>query len=480
MSSLTENAIKQLALGYLKSFYRLRNRAANTGTLTGLDMRGANNIIADGFLHYTDESGKVFSATFEATSQATRDEICYRPRTSHVIWDALVFSFFLLPTILAVAHIMGYFPLVAEEFYWRVFLFMATTPLWVGVYFVFFRRLPRYRYIFAIEQFKQYPADDQWVAFGYDVFAGLPEKYRLELQRQCTRYGFGLVEITAQRKPKLIMAPSRAENFVPKQSSFSFLPQGEWQKRLKNLTLGPWQRVKKMLAERLQPVQNRYFRWFPRTYYNQWSLMGLGLLALLFLVRIEYRMLPVNFPSEKAYRNRTLDKAEGQRPETEYFKVDAPIAGFYDSTFVPYDMLVNEEQFDALIQTEGSDHADSISLPPVRIMVAEPGDEIALYYSCDRYNGLYETFYLIVDSVYQQQTAARRKLAYLNEQGLNSTAVWPPCLGGTGQGFLVFVDEIMQDSALAYQLRDSLQTQLDTLDRPLRIMEFYPITNVEN
>ena len=99
MSSLTENAIKQLALGYLKSFYRLRNRAANTGTLTGLDMRGANNIIADGFLHYTDESGKVFSATFEATSQATRDEICYRPRTSHVIWDALVFSFFLLVEI---------------------------------------------------------------------------------------------------------------------------------------------------------------------------------------------------------------------------------------------------------------------------------------------------------------------------------------------------------------------------------------------
>ena len=120
MSSLSENAIKHIALGYLKSFYRLRNRAENTGTLTGLDMRGANDIIADGFLHYTQEDGQVFSATFEASSQATRDEIRYRPRLWHVFWDGMVFTCFLLPTFLAVAHITGSFPLVGEDFYLRL------------------------------------------------------------------------------------------------------------------------------------------------------------------------------------------------------------------------------------------------------------------------------------------------------------------------------------------------------------------------
>ena len=480
MSSLSENAIKHIALGYLKSFYRLRNRADNTGTLTGLDMRGANNIVADGFLHYTQEDGKVFSATFEASSQATRDEIRYRPRLWHAFWDGMVFTSFLLPTFLAIAHITGNFPLVGEDFYWRIFYLLLTIPLWTGLYVLFFRRLPRYRYIFAIEQFKQYPANDQWIAYGYDVFAGLPEKFHNELVHQCTRFGFGLIEITAQRKPKLIMAPSRAENFVPKRDTFSFLPQGEWQKRIQDLTLGPWKRFRKLLRERLRPMQDQYFRWFPRTYYNQWSLIAVGLLALLFLVRIEYRRLPVNFPSERGYRKQVLEQTEGNRPETEYFKVDAPIAGFYDTTFQPYRLRTNEEQFDALIQTEGSDHADSIALPPVRIMVALPGEEIALYYTCDRFNALDQTFYMVVDSVYQQQAAARRHLAQLNEQGLSATAVWPPCLGGTGRGFLIYLDEIVQDSLQAAHLRDSLQLQLDSLYRPLNIMEFYPITNPVN
>ncbi|MEL6655014.1 MAG: hypothetical protein AAFR36_01150 [Bacteroidota bacterium] len=480
MSSLSENAIKHIALGYLKSFYRLRNRADNTATLTGLDMRGANNIIADGFLHYTEENGQVFSATFEATSQATQDEIRYRPRLWHAFWDGMVFTCFLLPTILAVAHISGHFPLVGEDFYLRLFYFFLTIPLWTGVYMLLFRRLPRYRYIFAIEQFKQYPANDQWIAYGYDVFAGLPEKFHNELMRQCTRYGFGLIEITAQRKPKLIMAPSRAENFVPKRKSFNFLPQGDWQKYLEGLTLGPWKKFKKWLNERLKPVQNQYFRWFPRTYYNQWSLMGLGLLALLFLVRIEYRRLPINFPSEKEYRRTTMEETEGNRPETEYFKVDAPIAGFYDTVFQPYQLKLNEEQFEELIQTDGSDHADSITLPPVRIMMALPGHEVALYYSCDRFNALDQTFYMVVDSVYQEQAAARRQLANLNERGLTASAVWPPCLGGTGRGFLVYLDEILQDSLQATQMRDSLQLQLDSLHRPLNIMEFLPITNPVN
>lgn len=85
----------------------------------------------------------------------------------------------------------------------------------------------------------------------------------------------------------------------------------------------------------------------------------------------------------------------------EYFKVDVLIVGFYDSIFVLYDMLVNEEQFDVLIQMEGFDYVDSISLFFVCIMVVELGDEIVFYYSCDWYNGLYEIFYFIVDFVYQ-------------------------------------------------------------------------------
>ena len=52
MSSLSENTVKQIMLGYLKSFYKHRPRAERAPTLTGLDMRGQDDIIADGYLSF--------------------------------------------------------------------------------------------------------------------------------------------------------------------------------------------------------------------------------------------------------------------------------------------------------------------------------------------------------------------------------------------------------------------------------------------
>lgn len=476
MSSLTENTIKQLALGYLKSFYRLRARASNTATLTGTDLRGANNVIADGFLHYTDDKGKIYRATIEATSHTTREEILYRPRLGHVFWDAAAFAFLLLPTLLAIAHIFNWYP-IATAFNRNLGFLILSIPAWMGLYYLFFKRLPRYRYIYAIEQFKQYQADDQWVAFGYDTFSGLKKKYRHELIRQCTRYGFGLLEITAQRSPKLIMAPSRAENFVPKTQVFQFLPFAEWQERIRSIAKGPWERFKKRFRERFLSEQNRYFRWFPRTYYNQWLLLGIGIFATVLMLTREYQEIPVLYPNENRYRKQVLEAHEGQRPETEYFVIDAPIAGFYDSTFSPYEIRSNEEQFSNLIQPDDAQEEEVTTAPPIRIVAAIPGEEVSLYYSCDRYNGLYNTFYLLADSVYAQLSSARQRMAELNENGITATAVWPPCLGGTGRGFLVYLDEVMTDSTNAELLRDSLQTQLDSTARPLRVVKFYPITN---
>jgi len=477
MSSLSENTIKQIALGYLKSYYRLRPRAEGTLTITGTDMRGAGNIIADGFLRFIQEDNRLFSATFEATSYETRAEVLYRPRPSHVLWDGLAFASLLLPTLLAIVHIFGWFPLVKYDFYYGVLFLLVLIPFFLGLYFLIFRRLPRYRYIFAVEQFKQYQADDQWIAYGYDVFTDLPKKYRNQLIWQCTRYGFGLIEITAQRQPKLILAPSRAQNFVPRHQFLRLLTQGQWQNRLRGMVKSPWEQLKTVLKNRLLPFQNRYFRWFPRSYYNQWFLIFMGLTATFFLVRTEYLLLPIRFVNEKRYQKQLLEQGKHLRPETTYFLVDAPLAGFFDTAYSPYQMLVNEEQFQDLIQTVGSpDTADKI-MPPVRIISAAPGEPLGLYYGCERFNNLDQAFFLVADSIYSRQTGAQSRLADLNDRGISATAVWPPCLGGTGQGFLVYLDELFFDSLTAQTMRDSLQIGLDTFDRPLRVMKFSPITN---
>jgi hypothetical protein len=331
-----------------------------------------------------------------------------------------------------------------------------------------------------VEQFKQYYADDQWIAYGYDVFSDIKKKYRNQLVKQCVRYGFGLIEITAQRKPKLIMAPSMSTNFLPRQNFMRFLPLQQFQERFSKLAKGPWERFKAFIRKQLLPVQNRYFRWFPRTYYQQWALTFCGMLITFLFIRAEYQRLPIVFSNESRYKKNVLAERKGKRPESEYFIIDAPVPGFFDSTFSPYEMRINEEQFSGLIQTEGTIDADSIGLPPLRIMYAEPGAALAMYYSCDRYNALHQQFYLLADTLFSQLPPARQRIEELNERGISATAVWPPCLGVRGKGYLIYINEILLDSTAAAIMRDSLQQQLDTLDRQLRVLRYSPLTNKVN
>ncbi len=477
MSALSENTIKQITLGYLKSFYRNRPRSAQQLTVTGMDMRGDGGIVADGFIRFSQDDGTFFNATFEATSHETKDEILYRPRHFHSFWDALVVVSILIPVLFAFAHINGFYLLVAdtnEDFLHRM-VYLHIGILAIALFFVFmFRRLPRYRNIHAVEQFKQYHADDQWIAYGYDVFDGMKEKYKKELVYQCTKYGFGLIEITPQRKPKLIIAPSRAENFVPKKDFLSLLPNAQWQDTIRNVTIGPWKKIKTWLQNKFKKPQNDYFKWFPRTYYNQWSLILLGISASFFFIRIEYKMLPFHYPDERHYKTNLIKNRQNAQKETSYYKVDAPVPGFYDSLFAPYDLHLNEEQFEGIIQTATFTHIDSIN-DPVRIVSSTQGEEASLYYDCARFHGINQDFYLLVDTVFDNLSTARNRMNELNQNGLMATAVWSPCLGGEGRGFLLYVDELILDSLEATQLRDSLQLQLDSLDRNLKILYFNPI-----
>lgn len=476
MSALTENVVKQIALGFLKGYYRLRPRAENDLSVSGVDMEGQGDVIVDGFIRFLNPDNTTFRATFEASSKATRKEILYRPRYMHLTWDALVIASLVIAVFFAVAHIYDLYLLVAdtnEAFWHRLIYLHLIMAAFVGFFMLLFRGTARYRYIYAVEQFKQYHADDQWVAYSYDVFEEQHPRYRKELVRQCTKYGFGLVEITAQRKPKLILAPSRAVNFKAKDPIMSLLPSGQWQEQLKNISFGFWDQLKGLFRKQFKLDRVDYFKWFPRTYYNQWGLILLFIFASFFFIRIEYRMLPFNQPNEKHYKKQVLKAHKNKKAETNYFIVDAPLASIYDSLFAPYDMHVNEERFDEIIQQTALDDDDRLDAP-LRIVSAAAGQEAALYYSCNRFANIQQAFYLLVDTMYEDLHSARNRINHFNEKGLSATAVWSPCLGGQTDAFLLYVDEMIPDSLEASTLRDSLQLQLDTLERQLQLIHFEP------
>ena len=362
----------------MKSFYRQRSRAERAPTLTGTDMRGKGGIIADGFLSFVTPDNTAFTATFEATSWNTRQEVRYRPRLTHIIWDAIALTLLIIGITLAILHIFEIYLMVIYGFTNFMLGLVGFTFLsLIGMRYVLFA-MPRYRTIFAIEQFKQYQADDQWIAIGYDVFSPQEAKYRKELIRQCTKFGFGLIEIDERRRPQLIIAPSRAENFVPKQSFTQLIPMGAWGDRLEAATKGPIHRIREWFNQQMMPYQAHYFRWFPRTYYHQWILIALGLIALFFFLRQEYQRLPIVYVNTKAYqRELEAEMLQKHPPEDTSFIVDAPLPGFFDTTFSPFVVPTNEEQFQNIIQNTPIRDADSIHLPPLRIISAQPGSEAA-------------------------------------------------------------------------------------------------------
>ncbi|RME99206.1 MAG: hypothetical protein D6772_08055, partial [Bacteroidetes bacterium] len=451
-------------------YYRYRPRAEGSVTLSQVDMRMSDGLIADGFLQFIQTNNEPFTVTLEATSHETRDELFYRPRPAHVRWDGAAFAMLLIPFSLALLHLTEVYPLVHIGFGLGIGILLISALLWIEIYYRLFKRLPRYRYIYAIEQFKQYRANDQWVAYSYDVFSRHDEERRKELIRQCTRYGFGLLEINEQRKVRLILAPSRAENFVPKRKAIQFLTRGEWQNKMSNMVAGSWGGVKQAVKGRLKPLQSQYFRWFPRTYPNQWALALAGSIATIFLLRIEYEQRPF------VYANKWLRQIELSRiPPREmgeplYYIVDEPIPDLNDSIEFEGSLWQEEDPFNDIIQ--GWSSASAGELRPVRIVSVRPGEQAALYYDCARIRAAGRRFYVLYDTLLPDLNTARQRLTYWNAEGFAATAVWPACLGGPPEGFLVYVDEILPDTFSAKILRDSFQLLRDSTSKPLLIREF--------
>ena len=79
-----------------------------------------------------------------------------------------------------------------------------------------FQWIKRYRYIYAVEQFKRYHADEQWIAIGEDVFDEPTDPYLKELKDQCVINGFGLMMIDDNLDTHLLITPSRIEVFGEK------------------------------------------------------------------------------------------------------------------------------------------------------------------------------------------------------------------------------------------------------------------------
>ena len=238
MEQLTEDIIKKVVLRFLRRHYKFRLRYEDQPVLAKYDLEGVGGIIADGYYSFTKTDGKPFTATFEATSKASKEEVIFKPQQKILFWDGMAIAA-IFTVFLASLNLRQHFhPLDNTRLLERAALVLLVFGVFLTIFYLIARSFRRYRYIYAVEQFKKYYADEQWIALASDVFTDKEDKYLLELKNQCVFNGFGLLVVDEKLDPKIIITPSRQDIFMGKRRNVAFLPQTRMGERIIKSSFG--------------------------------------------------------------------------------------------------------------------------------------------------------------------------------------------------------------------------------------------------
>lgn len=149
----------------------------------------------DGYLQYNRKNGKRFLATFEATSADRAFELKYEKDENLMWWDAITVGSLTVLTGMALLHYVEHINLKGDRGWIFLLLSLLTLGFVAAIFKLSTQLWKRYRKIFAIEQFKKYEAQDQWIAVGEDVFGNSENEAFAELKNQCVKNGFGLLVV---------------------------------------------------------------------------------------------------------------------------------------------------------------------------------------------------------------------------------------------------------------------------------------------
>lgn len=211
MEHLSEDTIQRGATQLLRSYYKIypRHQSEQGEIVSRWGVRDANGIVIDGWIEFVRESGKKFVATFEVSSATNIGEVKYTLNYHRLLWDTAALS------AIASTLLMGAFSRTDSlavntiGVFGSILLFFMTAVVSGGLCYLVLKGLSRYRYIYAIAQFKKYHADEQWVALGQDVFPNSNDPSWLELYKQCRDNGFGIMIVDRDMNHFMALAPSR-------------------------------------------------------------------------------------------------------------------------------------------------------------------------------------------------------------------------------------------------------------------------------
>lgn len=259
--SLTEDEVKRRFMPFLRDFYKNRYEPMPNSVSVELDNVSSEGWVADGKITFRKSDGSPFICTFEASSRDKVDEVKYQLNFRYFLWDCTAFGL--------VCAAIGYVFFYETNFLWLLEL-KATGNigllLGIGIigffswYFVM-QGWRKYRYIFAIQQFKQYFADEQWVALAEDVFPSPNDPYLLELRNQCVYNGIGLAIVPLEGPIRKLIDPSRLGIFGKDRKMTQWLTRAEWYQSLSQ-NVGTMAARRPKAPDSLTVLANKIYRPF--------------------------------------------------------------------------------------------------------------------------------------------------------------------------------------------------------------------------
>lgn len=439
--------IKKVGLGYLKRHYRYHPRAGDTES--HIDVRGEGGIIVDAFYKLEQEDGTNFTAALEATSYDTREEVRYKLQNSLLTWDGVALSLFGTSGLFLFTLV---FKLYLIKTYGTTAVIAGLCICFTLLFFcfrLFFSGMRRYRYIYAIEQFKRYFVNEQWIALAEDVFPDSENKFFKELKKQCVHNGIGLLVIDGNQKPTLFMTPSRDDLFDSKRRNVQFMslsdftanfPKGKYISWLGNIKID--------LSQFLPKGKNHSLFRYQKSYLVQ---IAFSLLSLLAIGGVFYKQSlekPIEYVDEAKHQMEHLPSQSRTEKEPLSYLVDSQFVVPYLNKVPQYTDL-EMDTIDFLKVSVKKKKTTSKRKKPKNnnpeILISVGKEEEWLEYNCERFYTFTATKYIIEESRHAHLDMAAQRMEELERLGYEVSTIWMGCFFDSQTYYAVFLGPFLSN-----------------------------------
>jgi len=338
----------------------------------------------------------------------------------------------------------------------------------------------KYRYIYAIQQFKQYAADEQWIAIAEDVFPSPIDPYLLELRQQCVFSGFGLAIVAEHAETRVLCAPTRLRLYGEGRKMIHWLTRAQWYQQMTggagdkiSIPLpNAWTAMVNLISRPirfyvLDPVQKQVWGVLSRPFgqtasayhrfmRGQTTQKFVFLFALSICTYLSYQVLTIkdeNVADLEIFRNWRAKPNPEDQPG--YLIEGSPIPYDGKAPGVPKQYPQKEEEIETIDLTAGiEDDVKATKLPAARapkentgkatkIQATKPAEKPKVIDGCAAIKG--KAGWMVQDNVFSNRDFTAKRIAALKAGNISCSWAAQSCINAGAEGFFIWLGDIYND-----------------------------------